>query len=279
MQRFDGRVTLGETGLVTSRMGIGADSGVPAAAVEWAFERGVNYLYWGTTRTVGMQGAIRHLAPRHRDELVIALQSYDTTGLLLRTTFERGLRQLRLDHADVLILGKRDAPLSRRVIDAALALKEDGLVRCLCVSAHDRSTYASHLALGIFDLVMVRYNCAHPGAEKEVFPLLSTTQPRPGVIVYNSTRWGHLFDPAWMPAGERTPEPIDLYRHALTHPAVDMVLTAPKTATQLRDNLRALAAEPLSAEEQAWLQRIGEHVHQLSPNSNWDFLRSSRGPR
>ena len=253
-------------------MGIGSDSGLDAQALEWAFERGINYFYWGTSRTSGMKEAIRTLAPTHREKMVIALQSYDVTGLAMDFTFHRGLRQLRLDYADVLILGKRDGSVSKRIEDKALALREAGLVKSLCISAHNRQAYESHLSSGIYDIIMVRYNCAHPGAEKEVFPLIVSQDPRPGVIVYNSTRWGHLFDPKWMPEGERTPDPTHLYRHALSHPAVDMVLTAPRTLEQLKGNLKALEQGPLSADEAEWLARIGSHVHVLNPNTNWDFL-------
>ena len=44
------RRTLGRTGLEVGRLGMAASYGVPARAVEQAFERGVNYLYWGTFR-------------------------------------------------------------------------------------------------------------------------------------------------------------------------------------------------------------------------------------
>jgi aryl-alcohol dehydrogenase-like predicted oxidoreductase len=264
--------------LVTRRMGIGADAGIGARPLEWAFERGLNYFYWGTRRSPGMKQAIRNLAPSKRDEMVIALQTYDVTGLASAHTFHRGLRQLNIDYADVLILGKRDGPVSRRAQDSALALQDAGLVKHLCISAHDRSHYRAHLESGLYDIIMVRYNCAHPGAEREIFPLLEQTSPRPSVIVYNSTRWGHLFDPKWMPDGERTPESTHLYRHALTHPDVDMVLTAPATEAQLVANVKALEQGPLDADEMAWLSRVGKHVHGLNPSTNWDFLFANRGP-
>lgn len=274
---FQDSVTLGGSGLRTSRMGIGSDADLDAMALEWAFERGINYFYWGTRRTAGMKQAIRSLAPAHREQMVIALQTYDVTGLAMNHTFRQGLRQLKLDYADVLILGKRDGPVPRRIEDKALALKEAGLVKHLCISAHDRQAYKAHLARGIYDVIMLRYNCAHPGAEEEIFPLLDSMTPRPGVIVYNSTRWGHLFDPNWMPAGEPTPEPTHLYRHALTQPSVDMVLTAPQTRQQLEANLKTLDQGPLDPDEAAWLARIGSHVHQRNPNTNWDFLFPGRG--
>ena len=279
MTDFDDHVILGRSGLRTRPMGLGSDAGLGARAIEWAFERGLNYFYWGTRRTDGMKQAIRALAPAHRDRMVIALQTYDVTGYAMGHTFRRGLRQLGIERADVLILGKRDGAVPRRIEDEALGLVEAGLARHLCISAHDRRAYARHLARGIYDLIMVRYNCAHPGAEGDVFPLLDDMERRPGVIVYNSTRWGHLFDPAWMPPGERTPDPTHLFRHALSHPAVDMVLTAPATRQQLEENVQALEQGPLSADEAAWLERIGRHVHDLDPNTTWDFLRQARGPR
>jgi aryl-alcohol dehydrogenase-like predicted oxidoreductase len=277
MSDFSGNTTLGASGLEVGKMGIGSDAGISADALEWAFERGVNYFYWGSRRRPGMREAIRSLAKSHREKMVIALQSYDYTGLALGPMFTRGLRALQIDYADVLIMGMRNGPLPKRILDKALGLRERGLARHLCVSAHDRSAYRQHLDLGAFDLLMVRYNAAHRGAERDVFPLLARER-RPGVICYNSTRWGHLFDPRWMPEGERTPEPTDLYRYVLSNPSIEMVLTAPETFQQLQENLKTLEMGPVSKEERAWLERIGDHVHALSPSANLDFLFQGRGP-
>jgi len=277
MDDFSGYTTLGASGLEVRRMGIGSDAGVPAHALEWAFERGINFFYWGSRRRPGMKKAIRELAKKQREKMVIALQTYDYTGLALGRTFTQGLRELAIDYADVLILGMRNGPVPRRILDKALALKERGLARHLCVSAHDRSAYRQHLDSKIFDLIMVRYNAAHRGAEKDVFPLLGR-EGRPGVICYNSTRWGHLFDPRWVPQAERLPRPTDLYRYALSNPNIEMVLTAPETIEQLEENAKALDMGPLSEGERNWLERIGDHVRALNPSSNFDFVFQTRGP-
>jgi len=144
MNDFDGRVRLGASGLEVRRMGIGSDAGISARALEWAlralewaFEHGINYFYWGSRRRPGMKRAIRSLASTHRDEMVIALQSYDYTGLMLERTFVQGLKSLGVDHADVFILGNRNGPVPDRVLEKAIRLKERGLTRHLCVSAHD----------------------------------------------------------------------------------------------------------------------------------------------
>jgi aryl-alcohol dehydrogenase-like predicted oxidoreductase len=278
MSDFSEPVVLGASGLKVQRMGIGSDSGISASALEWAFERGINYFYWGSRRRKGMKEAIRNLAPRCRDQMVIALQTYDYTGLALEYTFMKGLRQLGLDYADVFILGMRNGRIPERILDKALVLREKGLTRHLCVSAHSRSAYRSHLDRNIFDLVMVRYNAAHRGAETEVLPLCQQ-HGAPGVICFNSTRWGHLFDPRWMPKGEKTPSPADHYRYVLSNPQVHMVLTAPETFAQLQENLAALASGRVSEEERRWLERIGDHVHVLNPSTNFDFLSQTSGPR
>jgi len=278
MENFSGSVTMGASGLRVSRMGIGADSNISSEALEWAFERGVNYFYWGSRRRKGMAEAIRKLAPRWRDKMIIALQTYDYTGLALEYTFSRGLRELRIDYADVFILGMRNKAIPQRILDKALSLKERGLVRHLCVSAHDRAAYRSHLASGLFDLIMVRYNAAHRGADRDVFPYLKEGGS-PGVICYNATRWAHLCDPRWMPDGERAPSPADLYRYALSNPNIHMVLTAPATFGQLKQNLGALEGGPVTDKERRWLERVGDHVHESSPSTTFDFLFQAAGPR
>jgi len=176
---FSKSVVLGASGLTTPRMGIGADSGVPCEALEWAFDRGIHYFYWGSRRTRGMKEAIRRLAPRWREKMIIVLQTYDYTGLALEHTFLRGLKQLKIDYADAFILGMRNKPIPQRILDKALGLKDKGLVKHLCVSAHDRTTFQHHLSRNAFDLIMVRYNAAHRGAESEVFPLLPPEDPPP----------------------------------------------------------------------------------------------------
>jgi aryl-alcohol dehydrogenase-like predicted oxidoreductase len=42
---------------------------------------------------------------------------------------------------------------------------------------------------------------------------------------------------------------------------VDLVLTGPRTAGELRENLAAVDQGPLSAEETAFLRKLGAAVH------------------
>ena len=259
---FANPVLLGRTGLSVGRIGLGASYGVSASAIERAFhERGVNYFYWGSIRRRGMRDAVRRLAPAHRSAIVVALQTYDRTGVLMAPFVTRGLRALGIDRADVLILGWHQRPVSRQVVDAALRLKERGLVDHLAMSGHDRGLIG-RLAMDPaqpFDVLMFRYNAAHRGAESEILPLLASTD-RPGTIAYTATRWGQLLDPRRMPEGESAPPAADCYRFALTDPRVDMVLAGPASDDELDDALEALDRGPLDDNELARVRRVGDHV-------------------
>jgi len=260
---FRNRTTLGRTGLEVSRLGIGSGYGVPAAAVEKAFhEHGINYLYWSLSRRAGMTEAIRSMAPIHRDEMIIVMQTYDHSGLFIENAHERGLKRLGIDHADVLILGWFNRYPGRRVLHAATRLKEQGKVCFLAMSGHNRKTHARVAAMSDteIDILMVRYNVAHAGAERDAFPHLPADN-RPGITSYTATRWGQLLKERKMPAGEKPLTAAECYRFVLSNPNIDLCFTGPKNAAELDQALLALEAGPLSAEEIERVRRIGDHVH------------------
>jgi aryl-alcohol dehydrogenase-like predicted oxidoreductase len=259
---------LGRSGLMAGRLGLGSSYGAPASAYEQAFERGCNYFYWGSVRRTGMGDAIRHIASRHRDRIVVVLQSYSRHGLLLGHRIESGLRGLRLDYADILLLGYHSRPLSSRLMEAALALQQRGRVRYLAVSGHHRPMFQQFARDLRLQVLMMRYNAAHRGAETEAFPHLERPgEPKAGVVCYTATRWGTLIDPRNTPAGLRTPTAVDCYRFVLSNPAVDVCLTGPATAEQMEANLKALELGPLSGEEMQWMRKVGDNVHRLTARS------------
>ncbi|MBI3556316.1 MAG: aldo/keto reductase [Deltaproteobacteria bacterium] len=255
---------LGRSGLRVGALGFGSSYGAPASAYERAFERGCNYFYWGSARREGMGCAIRQLAPRNRDKLVVVLQSYSRMGTILKLSVRSGLKRLKLDYADVLLLGWFNAMPGNGIMSAAMKLKDAGIVKAIAVSCHERPMFEQYIKDPRFDIIMTRYNAAHRGAEREVFPHLDSGKQRPGVVTYTSTRWGFLVNPKFTPPGMKTPTAADCYRFALTNPNVNLALSGPSTAEEMNANLRALEAGPLSSEEMAWMKAVGDHVHQLT---------------
>ncbi len=264
MSDFREKRPLGRTGLLVSRLGIGSSFGAPTEVIEEAFEQGVNYLYWGSIRRPAFGRAMANLARKHREDLVLTVQSYSRAPGLIAPSIDVALMRSRVEYFDLLLLGARNESPSEAYIEAFERLREKGKVRFLALSTHNRPMLTSLFdedrdGKSPFDVVMLRYNAAHRGAEKDVFPFVPRERP-PGVIAYTATRWGHLLDPEKMPDDESPPAASDCYRFALTHPAVDVVLCGPANREQMREALRALDRGPLDPDEIVRMRTIGDHV-------------------
>ncbi len=265
MTDFSARVPFGQTGIQVSRLGIGSSFVGDPAFVEEAVERGINYLYWGSIRRPAFGRAMRNLARKNREDLVLTVQSYSRVAALMGPSVEIALRRTGVDYFDFLLLGMWNQPPRESLVDAALRLKEQGKVRHLMLSTHNRPSLEGHFAefeagRSPFDVFMLRYNAVHRGAERDVFPHLPAER-RPGIVAYTATRWGHLLDPEKMPPGVKPPQARDCYRFALSQPDVTVTLCGPADREQMQEALRALDEGPLSDEEMAHLHTIGDHVY------------------
>jgi aryl-alcohol dehydrogenase-like predicted oxidoreductase len=240
------------------RLGLSGSFDLDEAGCREALER-VQYVFW-SPRMKGLTPALRAALARDRGRYVVA------TGPLfgffpgaVRSAVEGARRALGTDVIDVLQLfwlGKMSA-FTGAVQAAMAALRAEGKVRWLCVSIHDRPRAGRLAEDSILDALMIRYNAAHPGAEGEIFPHLAAR--RPAVVAYTATSWRKLLA---APKGwkGRVPTAGDCYRFCLSSPHVDVVLSGPRTAAQLRENLAAVERGPLSPEEDAWMREVGRAV-------------------
>ncbi len=260
---FDPRV-LGCAGVKVGRLGIAGGFGVPAQAIEMAFERECNYFYHGAFRRGGMTQAIKNICAKgKRGELVIVCQVYMRWPWLFRRSFYSFLKKNNLDYVDVLLLGWYNNEPQKRILDICAELKEKKLVRHLAVSGHERKAFPEMAKTGLYGAFHIRYNAVHRGAETEIFPNLpdGTSDNRPGIVAYTVTSWQQLIKPGKMPTGEKTPAAADCYRFVLTNPNVDVCITGPSSAAQMKENLALLDKGPMSEEEMAWMRRVGDHIH------------------
>jgi aryl-alcohol dehydrogenase-like predicted oxidoreductase len=255
------QVKLGRTGLSVGPLAVSGGYGVDAASLREALDHGMNYWYHGSIRRPGMRDAIHDVvAAGRRDELVVVLQSYTRWGWFLENSLERGLRSLRIDHADVLLLGWFNRMPSERLMDRVEKLRARGLFRYLAISSHERPMFPRFAADPRFDVLHIRYNAAHAGAEKDVFPSMPA-ENRPGVVAYTATSWGQLLDPRRMPPGEKPLRGRDCYRFVLSNPDFDVCMTGPRNAAELRESFGVFDDGELTAEEQARARKIGAFVH------------------
>jgi aryl-alcohol dehydrogenase-like predicted oxidoreductase len=265
MSDFLERRELGQTGMQTSRLGIGSTFDAPASVIEGAFDRGINYLYWGSVRQPEFARAMVNLTRQHRDELILTVQSYSQDPSTIEGEVEEALKTAGLENFDFLLLGNRMEVPADAYIEVFEQLRERGKVRFVSLSSHNRPLLPTLLAdyeqgASTYELLMFRYNAVHRGAETDVFPFVPEQQ-RPFMATYTATRWGHLLDADKMPPGEKPLSARDCYRYSLSHAAVDMVICGPANGEQMNEAISALERGPLEPDERERIERIGAYIY------------------
>ena len=241
------------------RVGLSGSFNLDEAGCREALER-VQYVFW-SPRMKALTPALRDALARDRERYVVSagpLLGYFPGAV--RRAAEAALRTLGADYLDVFQLywlGKMSAftgPVQKELV----ALREEGKVRALGASLHDRPRAGQLAESSTLDLLMIRYNAAHPGAETDVFPHL--VRRHPAIVAYTATSWRKLLRPPRRWNGPAATAG-DCYRFCLTSPHVDVVLTGPRNVTELRENLAALEKGPLSEAEMTFMRQLGQAVH------------------
>ena len=262
------------------RMGIAGNYGIDSSDVEWAAEQGANYWVWGASFkkvTAGIKEVIR----KNREKNVVALLGWGFFGWQVRQSIEKALCKLNTDYLDVFKLGwlGRTSIYSQGVVDSLLKLKQEGKIKAIGTSIHDRQR-AGQLALDSeLDLLMIRYNAKHTGAEEDIFPHLKKRNP--AVVSYTALAWQQLINPVkgievapWPGSKEEakipplTPELC--YRFVLSNPHIHLVLTGPKNREQLMMNFRAMQQGTLTPEELNWIRQYGKLI---KSKKRFDYIK------
>jgi aryl-alcohol dehydrogenase-like predicted oxidoreductase len=260
-------------GIPVCRLGLAsyADSAITPDDIFYALGRGVNFLNWAG-HAGGPSGghpfctAVASLG-KSRNSVVVCSQFGARSEAAAADELQSILEALKTDYLDILTLYYVEQLDEWNAITApggALGYlqraKRDGIVRRIGVTTHQRKLAARMAESGLLDLVMIRYNAAHRGAEREVFP---TTQALGlPVIAYTALRWGALLRPTPDdPPGFEVPRSPDWYRFVLQNPAVAATLAAPQSRAHLDEDLLVLQANgPLPDENFAILAAHGERV-------------------
>ena len=260
-------------GIPVCRLGLASygDTAITPDDVLHAVGRGVNFLNWqglaeGPSAGDAFTAAVSSLGPDRRS-VVVCAQFGARTAADAAAELRSALAALGTDYVDVLTLYYveradewEELAAPGGAIEYLRDARRDGVVRRIGVTSHQRPLAARMAESGLLDCVMVRYNAAHRGAERDVFP---TTQ-RLGmpVIAYTALRWGALPRPtAEDPPGFVVPRPPAWYRFVLQHPAVAVTLAAPQTRAELDEDLECWTPPGHSgSDEYAALAAHGERV-------------------
>jgi predicted aldo/keto reductase-like oxidoreductase len=229
-------------------------------------EQGINYWNWCGYEN-GMSQAVRELGSRRKD-VTIAMQLSARSGEEANRELEDALNDLKTSYLDIItfyyvesaeewqeIIGAGGA------LDAMRKAQQGGLLRMLGLTTHQRRPAGDILRTRLLDLLMVRYNAAHRGAEKEIFP--EAQRLKTPLVTFTALRWKALLNHTPEDPVNFIPPPArEWYRFALAHPAVSVSLMAPKNRHELMDNLQLLNdwRLPTEAEYEA-LRLHGDRVH------------------
>jgi len=262
------------------RMGIAGNYGIDSSDIEWAADQGANYWVWGTSFKKVTSG-IKQVIRKDREKNVVAHLGWGFFGWQVRQGVEKALRKLNTDYLDVFKLGwlGRTSIYSQGTIDSLLKLKQEGKIKAIGTSIHDRQR-AGQLALDSeLDLLMIRYNAKHTGAEEDIFPYLKKRNP--AIVSYTALAWQQLTTPVkgieaapWPGSSEEaaipplTPELC--YRFVLSNPHIHLVLTGPKNREQLMMNMRAMQQGALTSEELNWIRQYGKRIRS---KKRFDYIK------
>jgi aryl-alcohol dehydrogenase-like predicted oxidoreductase len=254
---------LGRNGPRVFRLGLSATYRPGKQTIHRAIDEGLNYFFFFGIDNQ-MTSVLRERISQHRERYVIACGAYNYLWghQDFRKTLDKRLLQLRTDYIDVFhFLGvTRAHHFPPQLQDELARLKEDGRVRAISMSTHERKFAGSLAAAGKLDSLMIRYNAAHRGAERDIFPHLASHSP--GVVSFTATRWRYLLRrPRGWPPGAPIPTAGECYRFVLSNPAVDVCLSAPSNLRQFEANLRAVRQGALDPDHLGYICNFGDAVY------------------
>ncbi len=258
--------TLGSTGIPVHRVGFSASYRPGTRTVERAIDDGLNLLFCFGLDTQ-LLSVVRKIPAAKRRELCLVTGAYNMIWWQpnLRKSLEKRLRQLGTDYIDVFLwLGvMKPKEMPESILEEMARFREEGKVRAIGLSCHDRKFAGELAARNAVDVLMIRYNAAHRGAEQDIFPHVAAHGT--GVISYTSTRWTSLLRPpkGW-PSTRPVPDASTAYRFVLSHPAVHTILMAPTNERQYEANINGIRKGPLTDEEMAYVREFGDAVYRSS---------------
>jgi hypothetical protein len=278
--------TLGRTGVQVTILGLGTapigEARIDRKEAERVFgevmDRGVNYI--DTARIYGhAEEVLGNLVPSRRDRLFLVTKVWTDNGAQAQKAFEESLRQLKVDHVDLVhIHHVGDKDLDKvlgpdGVLEYLLRQKQAGKLRFIGVSGHARPPrFVRMVETGQIDVVMAVMNyadCNTYDFEGQVLPVCRKRNV--GVVamkVYAGIKGGFPnHRKAWVGCvtpRERMPQAM---AYALDLEGVSSAIIGPFTLEQALQNIEwARQYRPLTAPERESLLAYGKELApQLGP--------------
>ncbi|MEK4062859.1 MULTISPECIES: aldo/keto reductase [unclassified Paenibacillus] len=280
---------LGQSDLYVSAMGLGCmslgtDETHAAAIIHEALEQGINFLDTADLYDEGRNEEIIGNAVRHRRaDVILATKvgnrripgkegwSWDPSKAYIKSAVKESLRRLQTDYIDLYQLhgGTIQDPIDE-TIEAFEELKQEGLIRYYGISSIRPNVIREYVQRSAIISVMSQYSILDRRPEEELLPLLAehgisliARGPLAGGILTEQgrSRTGKAYldyETGELPGlqehlmqqstGSRTLTQTALH-YPLGHPAVAAIIPGASSLMQLKLNIAAATASPLSPQE------------------------------
>jgi len=266
----------GNTGIEISALGFGAmrlpskqvegktvfDYEESARMIQRAYELGVNYFDTAPYYCDGESEIIVGKAIKgFRDKIYLSTKNpiEDGSGEHFRERLEKSLKNLDTDYIDFYHMWginlesyNNDINIPGGPLEAALKAKEEGLIRHICFSFHDKAENLFTLIdTGNFETLLCQYNLLDRSNEAAI---AYAKEKGLGVVVMGPVGGGRLGTPSaaianLLPGKVKSSAEIAL-RFVITNPGVSCALSGMGTMAMVEENARiASNVEPLSQEE------------------------------
>ena len=241
------------------------------AMIHRAFELGVNYIDTALFYCDGLsEVAVGKALKGWRDKVMLSTKYPFNGGF--RETLENQLKKLDTDHIDFYHfhgIGNGFFEHERReeALNGAMRAKEEGLIRHLSFSFHDKPEVMMKLIdLGIFSSVLCKYNLLDRSNEAG---LAYAKAHGLGTVVMGPVGGGRI---SGMPPavaqrfGVSVKSSVELaLRFVMTNPNIDVALSGMSTIQQVEENAAiASNAAPLTGEEIAGVAAASEENKRMS---------------
>lgn len=254
---------LGKTGITVSPFGIGGGYGASAKVLESGLEAGINTFFFAPIfpTYTPMMLWIRALPPSKKEKINIFSASYFwRIPYSIERTVKRHLSWLKAEKLDVFFLGWTSSISQDSTFDTLLKLKDRKLIRYIGISAHNRKLIPEMIKKYPIDVVMVRYNIIHRGAENEVFPYIKDQ----GLIAFNALKHGAVLkqNKNWDESKGKFPSAEEAYRFVLSNNKVHLCIAGPRRTSDTKTLQAAISGGPLDEERKKELCAYGNFLYQ-----------------
>ncbi|WP_066294005.1 aldo/keto reductase [Bacillus sp. FJAT-29937] len=273
-------------------MSLGTDAKKAEEIIEAALEAGINYFDTADLYDFGTNEQIVGQALRHvRDKVIIATKagnrwndnkdswSWDPSKKYIKEAVKASLSRLGTDYIDLYQLhgGTIEDPIDE-TIEAFEELKKEGFIRFYGISSIRPNVIREYVNKSNLVSVMIQYSILDRRPEEEVLPLLEKNGI--GAVTRGPLAKGILSDKMLEKASEKgyldfqleeLQETIPLLREKLSHTrsmteialqynladsAVSSVIAGASSVQQIKENVKAIMANPLSEDELSIIKSI-----------------------